>query len=52
MSSVSKILNIMCCFLMIKEKESLLVCLKECESIFENIDISIIVKYNCLRLNV
>ena len=32
---------------MIKEKESLLVCLKECESNFENIDISIIVEYNC-----
>ena len=47
MSTVNKISNIMCCFFIKKEKESLLVCLKECESNFENIDISIIVEYNC-----
>lgn len=46
MSSVNKILNITCCFFITKENESLFVFLKECESSFENIDISINVESN------
>ena len=46
MSSVNKNLNITCCFFIMKENETIFVFLKECESSFENIDISINVESN------
>lgn len=46
MPKVNTILNIMCCFFMMKANENLLVFSKEFESNFENIDILINVKYS------